>query len=178
MQRPLRFLELFAGAGSIGRAFEQQGWEVASLDINPNFGPTRVADILSWDYRVYKPDHFHYVWASPVCTEYSIARTTGPTRNLLSADKLAQRALLIMTYFGCNWAFENPQSGLLKTRDIVKGIPFADTSFCRYGYAYGKKTDLDKSSTVSASTMHTQRPMLRDGGEEASQNCSTIETRY
>jgi hypothetical protein len=111
-----------------------------SLDNDPRFGPDVCADVLSWDYSVYEHDHFDFVWASPVCTQYSIARTTGPPRDLLSADKLVQRALLIMKHFGCNWAFENPQSGLLKTRDIVAGLPFLDTSYCKYGYPYRKTT--------------------------------------
>jgi hypothetical protein len=141
----MRCLELFSGTGSIGRAFERLGWEVVSLDINPEFTPTHVADILSWNHHVYKRDYFDFVWASPVCTQYSIARTTGPPRDLLSADRLVERALLIMSYFGsgekaCHWAFENPQSGLLKTRSIVAGLPFFDTSYCRYDYQYRKTT--------------------------------------
>ena len=135
-----RVLELFSGTGSIGRAFEKLGWTVVSLDINPKTEATHVADILSWDYHVYRPDHFDFVWASPVCTHYSVARTTGPPRELLSADRLVGRALDIITYFSCNWAMENPQSGLLKTRDIVAGLPFFDTTYCRYGYSYRKAT--------------------------------------
>ena len=41
-------LELFSGTGSIGRAFEKLGWNVTSVDINPRFNPTHVADILKW----------------------------------------------------------------------------------------------------------------------------------
>jgi hypothetical protein len=136
-----RVLELFSGTGSIGRAFEKLGWTVTSLDINPKFEPTHVADILLWDYHVYRHDHFDFVWASPVCQHYSVARTTGPPRDLLSADKLVGRALEIIAYFGCNWAMENPQTGLLKTREIVEGLPFFDTSYCRYNnYQYKKTT--------------------------------------
>ena len=139
MQRP-RCLEFFSGTGSIGRAFERQGWEVVNLDIDPKFGPDVCVDVLYWDYSIYQSDHFDFVWASPMCTQYSIARTTGPPRDLLSADRLVRRALLIMTYFGCHWAFENPGSGLLKTRDIVAGLPYYDTSYCKYGYPYRKNT--------------------------------------
>jgi hypothetical protein len=111
-----------------------------SLDIDRKCDPTHVADIMSWDYRIYPHGHFGFVWASPVCTRYSVARTTGGPRDLLSADRLVRRTIDITNWFGCNWAFENPQSGLLKTRSIVAGLPFFDTSYCRYDYQYRKAT--------------------------------------
>ena len=75
-----------------------------------------------------------------VCQHYSVARTTGGPRDLISADQLVRRTLENITYFGCNWAFENPRSGLLTTWEIVKGLPFFDTSYCSYGFAYRKTT--------------------------------------
>jgi hypothetical protein len=119
---------------------------VVSLDLDPKCEPTHVADIRVWDYSIYPRGYFDFVWASPVCQHYSVARTTGGPRNLISADRLVERALLIMSYFdsgekACHWAFENPQSGLLKTRSIVAGLPFFDTSYCRYDdYQYRKTT--------------------------------------
>ena len=90
-------LELFSGTGSIGRAFERLGWVVISVDIDPNFQPTHIANLLTWDYTMYPRDHFHFVWASPVCTEYSKAKTVGK-RNLEGADKLVSKALEIIAY--------------------------------------------------------------------------------
>ena len=83
-----------------------------------------------------------------MCTQYSRAKTVG-VRDLDGADKLLSRALEIMAYFGCNWAFENPESGLLKTRDIVKGLPYQDTTYCKYGYAYRKATRIWSSLVLS-----------------------------
>ena len=128
------------------RAFERLGWDVVSLDIDSKRNPTHVVDVLSWDYyRIYPRNHFDFVWASPVCTHYSVARTTGGSRDIISADRLVRIALDIMNYFECNWCFENPQSALLKTREIVKGLPFFDTSYCRYGFASERRHDCGRT---------------------------------
>ena len=138
----MRLLELFAGTGSIGRAFHDRGWEVVSLDLDPQSAPTIVADILAWDYTAFPSGHFDMVWASPVCTMYSIARTTAKTpRDLEWADSLVARTLEIIDYYKPRfWAFENPASGLLKGRPIVAGLPFKDCCYCRYNYKYRKWT--------------------------------------
>jgi hypothetical protein len=139
-----RALELFSGTGSIGRALEAAGFEVVSLDINPKAHPTICADILTWDHTVFPPDHFDFVWGSPVCTHYSRARTTGGPRNLEWADSLVKKTLEVMLYFeagGCKFfAFENPQTGMLKDREMVRGIPFCDVCYCKYGMDYRKAT--------------------------------------
>ena len=68
----MRCLELFAGTGSIGRAFEKQGWEVVSLDINPKFEPTHVVDILSLNALAKRVDG-----ASAAITGNSVGTTAG-----------------------------------------------------------------------------------------------------
>ena len=93
-------------------------------------------------------EHFDFIWASPCCTQYSKAKTVG-TRDLEGADKLIKKTLEIIKYFNAHWCFENPESGLLKTREIVKGLPFSDTSYCKYGYSYRKKTRLWSSLVLS-----------------------------
>jgi hypothetical protein len=139
---PMRMLELFKGTGSIGRAFEERGWEVTSLDCHPKWKATHTCDILKWDYKVYGRDHFTCIWASPCCTHYSKARTTGGSRDLEYADSLVRKVLEVIRYFHtASWAFENPQTGLLPGRDVVRGLPFVDTTYCRYeGYEYRKPT--------------------------------------
>jgi hypothetical protein len=137
-----RLLELFSGTGSVGRAFIEKGWEVVSVDLDPKANSTITANILTWDYKIEEPGYFDSIWASPPCTNYSIARTTAKTpRDLDGSDRLVQRVLDIIEFFEpSSYFMENPQTGLMKTRSVVAGIPFKDISYCKYGYAYKKAT--------------------------------------
>lgn len=140
----MRLLELFSGTGSVGRVFRSRGWEVVSLDVDPQAGADITANILSWDYRVFPPDHFQCIWASPPCTEYSIARTKAKTpRNLALADSIVQRTLDIFAYFGCLYWMENPATGLLGRREVVQSLPDPYVvSYCMFGRPYRKNTYL------------------------------------
>ena len=137
-----RLLELFSGTGSVGRAFEAKGWEVISLDILP--GATITSNILTWDFKIYPPRHFDFIWASPPCTEYSIARTRAKTpRNITLADTIVCATLTIIEYFKPKmWLLENPQTGYLKRRPFMVNIPWRDVTYCKYGFPYKKQTRL------------------------------------
>ena len=91
----MRVLVLCSGTGSIDRAFERRGWDVTSVDWLAKFGPTLCVDIMEWDYRAAFPkDHFQFVWASPACTHFSLARTTGGPRDIEGATALVTRGAL------------------------------------------------------------------------------------
>ena len=57
----MRLLELFAGAGSIGRVLRDKGWEVVSLDSDPTSEADIVQDIREWNYTVYPPGYFDVI---------------------------------------------------------------------------------------------------------------------
>ena len=77
----MRLLELFSGAGSVGRAFRAKGWEVTSVDSDPKAEPTICQDIMTWE----PGGAYDMIWATPVCTEYSRAMTSRP-RDLEARD--------------------------------------------------------------------------------------------
>jgi hypothetical protein len=130
-------LEFFAGTASMGRVFRQAGWEVYSVDIDPACNAMWTGDVREFDTATTRPD---LIWASPVCTHYSRARTNAKTpRDLEWADSLVAAALRIQAAYGCPMLFENPATGLLKTRQIVHGIPYVTLDYCMYGTAYRKR---------------------------------------
>jgi len=125
-------LELFAGTHSMGKAFREAGWEAYSVDIDPACGATWTGDVreFSIDLLPRRPD---MIWASPCCTHYSRARTKAKTpRDLEWADSLVAAALRIQAACGCPMLLENPHSGLLKTRDVLRGTEFTVLDFCMY----------------------------------------------
>ena len=151
----MKVLELFSGTGSVGKVCKKKGWDVISVDIL--LPATIKADIMKFDYKQYDKDEFDIVWASPPCTFYSNLQNSWIGRpkknkptvtkesielNRIEADKLVQRTLDIINYFNCDyWFMENPQTGNLKKRDVVKDLPFYDVDYCMYSdWGYKKRT--------------------------------------
>ena len=134
-------LELFSGTGSVGRAFRARGWEVFSVDIDASAKPTLVANVLDLQWDALPPD-VDCIWASPPCTHYSRARTKAKTpRDLEGSDAIVQKVLDIIARYGApSWFMENPESGLLKNREVVEYIPFRVVDYCKYGKPYRKRT--------------------------------------
>ena len=149
-------LELFSGTGSIGKAFKARGWEVFSVDIDPAAKPTLVADVLSLELEKDLPPHVDAIWASPPCTHYSSARTKARTpRDLEGSDALVRKVLDIFKHYGePDWFMENPHSGLMKTREVVKGLPMRVVDYCKYGKPYRKRT-----SIWTNTGWHPERPL-------------------
>ena len=138
-----RLLELFSGTGSVGQAFAAQGWDVDSVDLE--MAATWQMDVLEWEQGVMQDPglpRYNCIWASPPCTHFSRARTTArEPRNLEQADELARCAIRIIDALQPSfWYIENPQTGLLKDRDVVAGLQFRDVSYCMYGMPYKKQT--------------------------------------
>ena len=72
-------LDLFSGTGSVGAQLKANGFNVVSLDCQPSSKADITIDIFGWDYKKdYKPGDFALIAAGVPCTEYSVAKKTGP----------------------------------------------------------------------------------------------------
>tara|TARA_R110002050_G_scaffold45013_1_gene106962 strand:- start:311 stop:1060 length:750 start_codon:yes stop_codon:yes gene_type:complete len=150
----MNVLELFSGTGSVGKVCENLGWNVVSVDLE--LPATHECDIMDFDYKQYPKDYFSICWGSPPCTDYSklqdsfigrkrkgvIYTKEIQEKEMDESDKLVLKTLEIIDYFKPElWCMENPQTGRLKERDIMKGIPFYDVDYCMYSdWGYRKRT--------------------------------------
>lgn len=143
----MKILELFAGSRSMGKAAEQLGHEVFSVDIKPFHGIDLVADIefLTLDQIPFEPD---MIWASPPCTTYSIAgighhRDMGtPTSDFAAkSDRLVLNTLKLIKHFDCIYYIENPR-GYMRKMYFMKGLPRVTVWYCKYGDNAAKPTDI------------------------------------
>ena len=112
----MNLLELFSGTKSVGTIATNIGYNVISLELkNADIN----TDILEWNCKVFDRNHFDFIWSSPPCTEYSVAKTTG-IRNIEYANKIMLKTIEIIKYFNPKyWIIENPQTGLLKKQPFM-----------------------------------------------------------
>ena len=170
----MRVLELFAGTRSIGRAFEERGHEVYSIDWDKSFEnidwhadvlQVTAEDILQ---RFGRPD---VIWASPDCTTYSIAaisrhRVREDNGNLAPKSDYAKKCDLvnmhvhglIMALGPKYWFIENPRGGMRKM-NFMSGLPRYTLTYCQYGDNRMKPTDIWTNHPDPAFL-----PMCKNGG--------------
>lgn len=67
----MKLLDLCCGKKGASKEFEKAGWDIVTVDINPKFNPTIIADINN--LHLESPGEYDLIWASPVCTDYSKA---------------------------------------------------------------------------------------------------------
>jgi hypothetical protein len=103
-----------------------------SVDIDPSRNATWTGDVREFDPATL-PKRPDMIWASPVCTHYSIARTMAKTpRDLELGDSLAMAALRIQEACGCPMLMENPYSSMLKKRPFMRDIDHVAVDYCTW----------------------------------------------
>ena len=157
----MKVLELFAGERCIGKAFEEKGHEVYSIEWDKShdninwcvvIGTIDAIDIIS---RFGIPD---VIWASPDCTSYSIAaishhRKKEANGNLAPVsdyakfcDEVNQHVLYLINELQCYkpdlvYFIENPRGGMRKM-NFMKDLPRYTLTYCQYGDERMKPTDI------------------------------------
>ena len=104
-------------------------------DLNPLF----VKMYSIWHLKIFLKNKLNsqrkYLWFGRVQCARNIANAehkVGGPRDLVGADALVQKVLDLVNYFNVPFFMENPQTGLLKSRDVVKGIPVRVIDYCSY----------------------------------------------
>ena len=161
----MNVLELFAGSRSIGIAAKQLGYNVYSSDINNFKEIDYVINVLDFDYKKvpFKPD---IIWASPPCTGFSVAAIgrnwnhdkTPKTQSAKLGIELVKKTIEIINHYKPRfWFMENPR-GMLRKLDIVKDFKINTITYCQYGDARMKPTDIWNNSNL-----WQPKPMCKNG---------------
>jgi hypothetical protein len=114
----MKMLDLFSGLKGASQAFEAAGWEVVTVDNNPELEPDICCDIenlwLHPEFNKWEKGEFDLIWASPPCIEfyrvlapfYPEDYGKTPSMELVDTSK-AIIDLLDPKY----WVIENTKSG-------------------------------------------------------------------
>lgn len=151
-------LELFSGTRSIGKAFEQRGHKVFSVDYDEFFEADSHADIGCMgvlDVLELCGGYPDVIWASPDCTTYSVAalsrhRRRDPVTGWLMpvtdyakiCDAVNQHLMRLIARLNPRyWFIENPR-GSMRRMPWMGGVPRYTVTYCQYGFPYMKPTDI------------------------------------
>lgn len=69
----MKTMELFCGTKSFSKVADSLGWETLTFDIDPQFEPDVLIDLMEFDYKNIRPKTINRLWASPPCTAFSVA---------------------------------------------------------------------------------------------------------
>jgi hypothetical protein len=146
----VRVLDLFAGLGGWSAPFAERGHEVVTVDVEPTFGATLTADVLSVGPHF---GRFDVVLASPPCESFSVAsigthwmgglRAYEPrTAQAHTAIALVHWTLAAIECMRPSVAIiENPR-GMLRRLGILDRYERVTVTYCQYGDTSMKPTDL------------------------------------
>lgn len=140
----MRVLVLFSGTGSVEKALIKRfkNPTIISVDNNPKWDSTYTMDVCDfYSSNAYAPQFFDIIWASPPCTEYSYAKTTG-VRKIKQSNQLVKKTFqYIFDMKPKYWFVENPVN-LLRTQPFMQhyNLFLNLCTYCKYGTLYKKPT--------------------------------------
>lgn len=145
-------LDLCGGTGAWSKPYEEAGYKVLNITL-PCFNVLEMdiiednimfSHLLNDDFFIVKISDVYGILAAPVCTMFSLARTTAKTpRDFRKGMELVIACLNIIWKCRYNhklafWCLENPRGYL---RQFL-GKPIFTFDPCDFGDPYTKKTDL------------------------------------
>jgi hypothetical protein len=161
-------LDLCCGTISVSKALRlhHPSTRIISFDVDPKCGLNIIdsnnefllafSDVRNIDQAELKREVevCSFIWASPPCTQYSIARSYAKNpRDLEGADTIIVRAC--MKIIEClrpdRWAMENPYTRLLKGREVVAPWEryLKRATSCMFGFPYKKETAIWANAHVN-----------------------------
>ncbi len=99
-------LSIFDYSNNMRDAFRSHGIKCTSLDIAKGKKGCRVdivSDILQWDHKKYKPDHFDFLFIALPCQVYSIASGAYHFRHSVPVTSAAINAINIIRKEGSDF---------------------------------------------------------------------------
>ncbi len=131
-------VDLCSGLGGFSAAFrDAPDWEVVTVDVDPSFRPTIVADVCHLPLRNgIEPE---VLLMSPPCERFSKAPRIWPKKGIGKALELVGACLeAVVSLNPKYWCLENPHARL---RWFI-GYPNSSPELGNYGYRTAKPTDL------------------------------------
>jgi len=143
-------IDLFCGLGGFSQAFEEDdSYEVTYVDIDQDFNPDIVADVLDLTWEDL-PDA-DIILASPPCNAFTILRVGECWEKdheglYHPIDDFARTSIqlvhhtvgLIHSIDPDWWLMENPRAMMR----VIYRFPDYEVWYCQYGASYAKPTDL------------------------------------
>jgi hypothetical protein len=140
-------LELFAGSCVMSNTFKDYGFDVESIDYNPDSNALTISDVLD----IVDISGFDVVFSAPPCTYFSRYayihhhwKNGKPVTEVCKHDiNVHLYALKLIRNSGCKlWFIENPL-GILKHLNFMQNVGFMyQFEQCMYGGEYKKSTNI------------------------------------
>jgi hypothetical protein len=148
----LKVLELFAGSRCVGKAAEELGMKVFSVDWEPFENIDYVGDVQDMTINdvPFVPD---IVWASPDCTTYTIAAISKHRNGTEPKSDYAKKCDIVNVHFinlikewlqinpNLKFYIENPR-GMLRKMPFMQEFKRHTVWYCQYGDDRAKPTDI------------------------------------
>jgi len=159
----MRTIELFCGTKSFSKVADALGHSTFTVDNDPSFVPTMLADIRYWTPPRGGAD---VLWASPPCQGFSVAAIgrnwnkdyTPKTDSARLSMALVVRTLELIEEIRPKWFFiENPRA-MLRKLPYLQHLRRVTISYCQYGDTRMKPTDI---WTNVPEEMWMPRPMCK-----------------